>query len=353
MSLKLLFVLLAGVIGFVCAANNPTTGTIRRVHAATSSKLNHVNGELNRRKRNAPVAVPAVTFNVLEKSGLGRMLKNLSASGEISVPGSLLSGHPTTLDFKTTTIILSHAQAELTKYFNHYLTDFTHAPSRTYCNSGTKVPSNNNGSRSYFTSTGDVIQMFRSVSTTRRQHLKWDAHRNPVQEYGQQEIKPNIFAPLYIRADIRYTHLRSGHSRPTIPTTIYNHLHENMGYQQQPGNVEHQDMTGHLLPASLGGTSNETYNFIPMTQMLHRGPGFEHEVERFLNRNRSGRVDWHMAVFYNQNPISPYRPVGISINLRLYTNAADAQPSFSSYTYTLSNNPSSNLCLLETVPNIP
>lgn len=296
-------------------------------------------------------------FSVLEGSGLGNMLKNLSASGQISVPESLLSGRPTSLDFKTTTIILSHGQAELTKYFNHYLIAFTHAPPRTYCNSGTKLPSNN-GTRSYLRSTGDVMQMFRSISTTQRHRLKWDAHRNPVLEYGQQEIKPNVFAPLFIRADIRYTHLRGGRARPTIPTAIYNHLRENMGYQQQPENVDpvneyHQDVAGHLLPASLGGTSNGTYNFIPMTRMLHRGAGFEQEVGRFLNRNRSGRADWQLAVFYNQNSISPYRPVGISINFRLYTNASDAQPSFSSHSYALSNNPSSDVCLLETVQNLP
>lgn len=205
-------------------------------------------------------------------------------------------------------------------------------------------------------STDDYIQMARfTQSTVRVTSPIWNID-NPVREYGEELVGPNLYLPTYIIADIRRGHI--GRPRPRIPDYIEDHLHNNMQFQTVEDWPDNPDQMGHLLAHSLGGSTTETYNFVPMTRLLNTGMGsqdpqlrslwrsFERRIRSFLNdEHRLGRVEWRIFVIYDrQHPITYNRPISFSMHFSEYNHHTDTQASFDSDDITFSNQNSDPIC---------
>lgn len=79
---------------------------------------------------------------------------------------------------------------------------------------------------------GTMIQMFRTVAPNQ---VITSGNGDPVIEYGQERLRNDNLVPTYMIAEIRYRHLPPPNSRPNIPGSTYNHLHQNMGgYHNDP-----------------------------------------------------------------------------------------------------------------------
>lgn len=173
----------------------------------------------------------------------------------------------------------------------------------------------------------------------------WNDQTQPVQEYGEIRFG-NAYYPSYIVANIRHGHVSQ--ARPRITDGVTNFLRNNMGL------ISGTDERGHLLAHSIGGPSNETFNFIPQTRLLNRGTGsiwrsFEDRIPRFLNDDQQEQVRWQLAVIYDtSNAISPYRPIGVCIQFDEIS--GNNRAVFESEEVCFSNDPNDTECMFAPNP---
>lgn len=149
-----------------------------------------------------------------------------------------------------------------------------------------------------------------------------DLQNNPVIEYGERKV-PNVRVPWFIVAKIRKRHV--GHPRTAISNTIQPFLVRNMGFRVN------NDERGHILAHTLGGPSDQTYNFMPMTKNLNRGRNnfwsiAEVNVSKFLKENGPNSLAvWKSVVIYPENWVLGQRPIGICFRYDLYLHDSPPQ----------------------------
>jgi len=228
---------------------------------------------------------------------------------------------------------------DLKAFFNGYLVDYG-ANSVEYCEM--KKRGIDDVVANTFGALDDIIAYRRQSNNVRVISGIWDPFENPVLEYGEAQLLGGINMASYLIARIESPHLRTSEERPPIPNSVRTHLRDNMGLIQG-------DEAGHILAHQLGGWTNETFNFIPMTRLLNRGTGsiwrlFENSIPNFLNREPQGHVDWRLAVIYDPTPTNPQnlrRPIGVCVQYSETDDNGNVEPIDE---ICLSNDPTDTTC---------
>lgn len=180
------------------------------------------------------------------------------------------------------------------------------------------------------------------------QHV-WNA-TNPIIEHVEERFN-GVRLPLSITCDIRNSHIRN-RPRPAIPTYVHTFLRQQM-------NSAPNDDAGHLLAHSLGGPTNEIFNFIPMTIQANRGQNslwrrFEIAIPGHLRDNPQGCAIWRIMVIYERGLghfITNTRPLGLCLDYSLYTDANNQVNGQSPGTLCISNDSSDRVCTLQLNPH--
>lgn len=134
------------------------------------------------------------------------------------------------------------------------------------------------------------------------------------QTVNRRDGRGTIELPIYVEAMVNHTHLNNPR-----PSNTPDDVKELMGQMERKQN----DHAGHLIAASLGGSSTDPKNYIPMAPRVNTFGGFwwkkEGELKRFLQRERRGKIVWQMIIIY-WDDLRSYRSLGFCLRYTIYDN---------------------------------
>ncbi|ABO37356.1 hypothetical protein [Heliothis virescens ascovirus 3e] len=126
--------------------------------------------------------------------------------------------------------------------------------------------------------------------------------------------------PCYVSANISYWHVRA--NQTVEPTTGGVELFDIASRRNARPST---DGFHTLLPYSIGGSHDASYNLVPIDDIMYTRTWarYENMVRHYLNKYRYGMVTWDVVSLYSVSVFERNRPAAFLLRIRLFEDCSD------------------------------